>query len=100
MCRALRISPPTHQTVYYRYKLRWRIEEAHRDLKQQFGLGKCQAREAWVVHGFIGLVYLGYSMWKFFSFKQFQTSVTPLKYPSWAEAFHRHQIVQELLAIT
>lgn len=98
MVRAFRKSRPTPQTVYFQYKLRWRIEEAHRDLKQQFGLRKCQARDGWVVQGFIGLVYLGYSLWKRLSFLASQLATIPLKCPSWAQAFHQGQIVAEMLA--
>lgn len=98
MVRAFRQSRPTPLTVYFQYKLRWRIEEAHRDLKQQFGLRKCQARDGWVVQGFIGLVYLGYSLWKHLSFKTFQLTTISFKCPSWAQAFHQGQIVSEVLA--
>lgn len=98
MVRAFRQARPTPQTVYFQYKLRWRIEEAHRDLKQQFGLRKCQARDGWVVQGFIGLVYLGYSLWKHLSFSAFQLTATSFKCPSWAQTFHYNQIVSEVLA--
>lgn len=91
--------PPTKETVYYQYKLRWRIEESHRDLKQQFGLTKCRSRDAWVIHGFTGLVYLSYSLWKFISFKSYQTTGTSLKSPSWSESFFFAHIHQELLAV-
>ncbi len=82
--------------MYRQYQARWRIEEAHRDLKQQFGLPKCQARQAWVVSGFIGLVYFGYSLWKSEGWTQCQAELAPLKCPSWAEEFHREQIYQEV----
>lgn len=98
MVRAFRHSRPTPQTVYIQYKLRWRIEEAHRDLKQQFGLRKCQARDGWVVQGFIGLGYLGYSLWKHLSFLAFHFTATTFKCPSWAQTFHQAQIVSEGLA--
>lgn len=98
MTRAFRKNRATHQTVYSQYRLRWRIEEAHRDLKQQFGLTKCQARNGWVVHGFIGLVYLGYSLWKHLSFLAYQRTATPFKCPSWSFTFFRDQIFSEVLA--
>ena len=53
---------PAPKTVYADYSWRWRIEEAHRDLKQQFGLGKCRNRADAVVLGFVGLVYSWYSL--------------------------------------
>ena len=53
---------PDPKTVYVEYSWRWRIEEAHRDLKQQFGLGKCRNRTDAVVLGFVGLVYSWYTL--------------------------------------
>ncbi len=53
---------PAPKTVYAEYSWRWRIEEAHRDLKQQFGLGKCRNRDEEVVYGFVGLVYSWYGL--------------------------------------
>ena len=53
---------PDPKTAYVEYSWRWRIEEAHRDLKQQFGLGKCRNRDEEVVYGFVGLVYGWYSL--------------------------------------
>ena len=55
-------SQPAPKTVYREYSWRWRIEEAHRDLKQQFGLGKCRNRADAVVLGFVGLVYSWYTL--------------------------------------
>lgn len=98
MTRAFRKHRPTPQAVYFQYQLRWRIEEAHRDLKQQFGLTKCQARNGWVVQGFIGLVYLGYSLWKHLSFLTFQLTATTFKCPSWSFMFFRDQLFSEALA--
>ncbi len=56
--------PPTPETVYRDYLYRWRIEEAHRDLKQQFGLEKAQNRHEKVVNGFIHFIAMMYSIWK------------------------------------
>lgn len=53
---------PTAKTVYRDYSWRWPIEECHRDLKQQFGLGKLRNWGEKAVLGFIGLVYVYYSM--------------------------------------
>jgi hypothetical protein len=53
---------PDPKTVYREYAWRWRCEEAHRDLKQQFGLKKCRNRAERVVLGFISLVYSWYSL--------------------------------------
>ena len=53
---------PDPKTVYREYAWRWRIEEAHRDLKQQFGLGKCRNRAETTVWGFVGLVYGWYAV--------------------------------------
>ncbi|MHA2246716.1 MAG: transposase [Candidatus Hodarchaeales archaeon] len=94
------LKTPTPQTVYRKYQSRWRIEEAHRDLKQQFGLPKCQSHQAWVVSGFIGLVYLGYSLWKIEKWKALQREVEPLKCPSWATEFSREQIYPEILVMS
>jgi len=55
-------SQPNPRTVYYEYSWRWRIEEAHRDLKQQFGLGKGRVRGEAAVQGFLSLVYSIYSL--------------------------------------
>ncbi|MHA1169400.1 MAG: transposase [Candidatus Hodarchaeales archaeon] len=90
--------PPDPRTVYRDYRLRWRIEEAHRDLKQQFGIGKCQCRDSWIVHGFTGLIYFAYSL-----FKQqvcFDGIEDPKAYntPSWAKAFHKNQVYHEMTA--
>ena len=99
LTRAFRVKITTPQRVYREYQARWRIEEAHRDLKQQFGLGKCQARQAWVVSGFIALIYFGYCIWKTTRWMHPQTDLDLLKCPSWAEVFHREQIFQEVLAL-
>jgi len=96
LTRAFRGKLPTPRRVYRQYQARWRIEEAHRDLKQQFGLPKCQARQAWVVSGFIGLVYFGYSLWKLKEWLQCQAELDLLKCPSWADEFHREQIYLEV----
>ena len=100
MTRPFQLQVSTPRTVYYQYQSRWRIEEAHRDLKQQFGLSKCQARQAWIVSGFIGLIYFGYSLWKLEEWIELQTNIDTLKCPSWAEEFHRSQIQQETLSLT
>ncbi len=59
---AVRQHPPTAETVYEDYRGRWPVEEAHRDVKQHFGLGKCRNRRARVIWGFIGLVHAWYSI--------------------------------------
>ncbi len=92
-------TPPTPQTVYRDYSWRWRIEEAHRDLKQHFGLGNCHNRDAWVVLGFFGLLYLAYSLFKQRAFIQEKTTGRPLTCPSWAEMFHRVQIYHKMSAL-
>lgn len=53
---------PDPKTIYREYSWRWRIEEAHRDLKQQFGLRKCRNRTEATVRGFVGLVYGWYAV--------------------------------------
>ena len=53
---------PDPKTIYREYSWRWRIEEAHRDLKQQFGLRKCRNRTETTVQGFVGLVYGWYAV--------------------------------------
>jgi len=100
LTRAFQVKSATPQRVYREYQSRWRIEEAHRDLKQQFGLSKCQARHAWVVSGFIGLIYFGYCVWKTDRWLHPHAELEPLKCPSWAEEFHREQIYQEALAMS
>ncbi len=54
--------PPSEEIIYRDYYHRWPIEEAHRDLKQQFGLGSFQQRKEELVDAFIQLVYTGYSV--------------------------------------
>ena len=93
-----KIRPPSYKTVYQHYRFRWRIEEAHRDLKQQFGLSKCKVRRIWVVSGFVGLVFFGYSFWKFTRFIAGKIKKTPLKCPSWAYDFRKF-IVREKLSV-
>jgi hypothetical protein len=100
LTRAFRLKSPDPRTVYSQYLSRWRIEEAHRDLKQQFGLTKCQARHAWIVSGFIGIIYLGYSLWKLTQKEMLQMGLPLLKCPSWANEVHRLQIQQEVFAVT
>ena len=53
---------PGAPIVYRDYLWRWRVEEVHRDLKQQFGLRKSRNRKQAIVLGFLGLVYAFYSV--------------------------------------
>lgn len=92
LTNALKNRPPSAITVFRDYSYRWRIEEAHRDLKQQFGLGKCQNRKTKVVEGFIGLISFVYSIFKFWSFNCKQNNEKTLKCPTWANKFHNYQI--------
>ena len=55
-------SQPNPETIYYEYSYRWRIEEAHRDLKQQFSLSRGRVRAKTTVQGFICLIYGVYSL--------------------------------------
>ncbi len=88
--------PPSPKNVFYRYADRWWIEVAHKELKQQFGLGKCHARDAWVVHGFVGLVFFAYSVWRQWTATTAQEKGTPYACPTWAEEFqkihHYHEV--------
>lgn len=81
--------PSSYLTVFRKYANRWWIEVAHKELKQQFGLGTCQARDAWVVHGFIGLVCFAYSLWKQHPIYAQQTLENELKCPTWAKEFQQ-----------
>ena len=98
LTRALNHGKPTAQLVYDQYQQRWSIETAHRDLKQQFGLTKCQARESWVVSGFIGLIYLGYNLWRVQRWQTQTSEKKMLKCPSWAEQFYQEQIITRIVA--
>ena len=85
--------PPAPKTVYYDYTLRWTIETAHRNLKQQFGLGKNQQRDAWAVWGFIGVVFFGYSIWLWTTANTLNSEDFLFGCPSWAETFHVENIM-------
>ena len=87
----LRKQIPKPQQVYSEYAMRWRIEEAHRELKQEFGFGNCQCREAWTVHGFLGLVTDSYSLWKQEVYRLSKNSSSDIKCPSWANWFFQNQ---------
>ena len=95
-----RLRTPSFLTVYHHYGGRWRIEEAHRDLKQQFGISRCQARRGWVVSGFIGLVFFGYSLWKFTQFVAEKVKGRSLKCPSWAQSFRIFMIRDKLTVVS
>lgn len=82
---------PKPQQVYSEYAMRWRIEEAHRELKQEFGFGKCQCREAWTVHGFLGLVTDSYSIWKQEVYRLSKNSDSDIKCPTWTSWFFQNQ---------
>jgi hypothetical protein len=87
--------PPTPKNVYLAYRVRWRIEEVHKDLKQHFGIGKCQCHEAWRVSGFIGLIYFAYSV------VQYEACITQTPTEKtwtcsrWATEFHKTQIIEQ-----
>lgn len=89
LTNARRKRPFCYMTVFRKYTRRWLIEVAHRELKQQFGLGSCQARDAWVVHGFIGLVFFAYSLWKLWTYHQQKEASCESKCPTWAKEFHK-----------
>jgi len=84
--------PPTQETVYRDYSYRWRVEEAHRDLKQQFGIQKAQNRQEKVVHGFIHFISMMYSIWKLWAWKAKKILNQTYSCPSWSERFHKYQI--------
>ncbi|MHA1228090.1 MAG: hypothetical protein ACTSPV_15205 [Candidatus Hodarchaeales archaeon] len=84
--------------VYRQYQSRWRFEEAHRDLKQQFGLLKCQTYQIWVFAAFASLVSCGYTLWKFTLWSSSQDISPPLKCPSWAETFYHNLVYIDLEA--
>jgi len=98
MTRCQTKDPPAPKTIYNEYLLRWEIETAHRELKQQFGLGKSQNRDPWVVMGFIGLVNFSYSLFKYLSSKLNNNSKIKIKCPTWAEEFHKKQIISDYLS--
>lgn len=93
------LSKPSPKTVHKEYATRWRIEEAHRDLKQQFGLTKSQNRDGWVVSGFIGLVCLAYSQWKQWAFFLKEKTKNIIKCPTWSENFYIQQIIKKFISI-
>ena len=88
-----RIRRSSSKTIYYQYQLRWIIEVCHRQLKQEFGLGKCQNRDAWVVSGFIGFICLLYSIWCFQQHCDMKTGKELVCCPTWAKEFHKAQII-------
>ena len=83
------------KTIYHEYLIRWKIETAHRELKQQFCLGKNQTREQWTVMGFIGLIYFSYSLFKTLTSKLFSLTGHDIKCPTWSEEFHIDQIIYD-----
>ena len=91
-----RLKKSSPKTIYYQYHLRWIIEVCHRQLKQEFGLSKSQNRDAWVVSGFIGLICLVYSIWSFQQYKDIKNNEDVLLCPSWANLFHKTQIIASL----
>lgn len=100
MTRCQTKSPPSPKTIYHEYLIRWEIETAHRELKQQFGIGKSQNRDSWVVMGFIGFINFSYSLFKYLSSKLNKTSKIKIKCPSWAEEFHMKQIIDDYTSTT
>jgi hypothetical protein len=94
LTNATYLRPPTPQTIYRDYAVRWRIEEAFKDLKQHFGLEQCHCRDGWVVTGFFGVLTLAYSLLKTtFARLQHATEV-PFLCPTWADQFHKAQIIE------
>lgn len=73
------------ETVYQDYSWRWRVEECHRDLKQQFGLEKLRNREKMTVTGFLGLVYSYYSLFLLTRLKILQASQEHITAPKFQD---------------
>jgi len=92
LTEVIRKRKPTAKNVYLDYKRRWWIEVAHQELKQQFGINKSKSRDPWVVTGFIGLVSLTYSLFKFKCLCYTKKSGKSLPCPTWAEQFHIESI--------
>lgn len=88
-----RIRRSSSKTIYYQYQLRWIIEVCHRQLKQEFGIGKCQNRDAWVVSGFIGFVCLIFSIWCFQQHQDMKIGKDVVRCPTWVKEFHKAQII-------
>ena len=92
LTQVIRKRKPTAKNVYQDYKRRWWIEVAHQELKQQFGINKSKNRDPWVVTGFIGLVSMSYSLFKFKGLCYTKRSGKSLPCPTWAEQFHIQSI--------
>lgn len=84
---------PTAKTIYRDYNYRWVIETAHQQLKQQFGLKKCQCRDQWIIKGFFFLVCFAYTLWKFEIYKLKLKDEIPVNCPTWSQNFHKEQIL-------
>ena len=93
----VRIRKPTAKRIYEDYSVRWKIEVAHRELKQQFSLSKSQSRKEKVVRGFIGIVNLTYSLWKSWVSSLKKKGENVSKCPTWAKIFHYQQIFKNHL---
>jgi len=92
LTEVLRKGKSTAKNVYQDYRQRWWIEVAHQELKQQFGISKSKNRDSWIVTGFIGLVSMTYSLFKFKSFCYTKTTGQSLPCPTWADQFHIESI--------
>ncbi|OLS23365.1 MAG: hypothetical protein HeimC3_25290 [Candidatus Heimdallarchaeota archaeon LC_3] len=83
---------PDPRTIYRDYSFRWVIEVCHREIEQQFNIGKCQSRDMWIVNGFLMLVGLIFSVWKVTIFFDSQKVNNQLGCPTWANWFHEQYI--------
>ena len=80
---------PGAQLIYQDYYHRWPIEEAHRDLKQQFGLGSFTQRREPLVSAFISLIYLAYSIFCWSRYQQWQNTHEWLTSPAFQDTLIR-----------
>ena len=94
--------PPSTVTVYRDYYHRWPIEEAHRDLKQQFGLGSFKNRAGEQVNAFIQFIYTGYSVFCWMRFRQLQLNSRWITAPAFQDRINAlnnfHPPVNQLAA--
>ncbi|OLS18859.1 MAG: hypothetical protein HeimC3_47970, partial [Candidatus Heimdallarchaeota archaeon LC_3] len=83
---------PDPRTIYRDYTFRWMIEVCHREIKQQFNIGKCQSRDLWIVNGFLMLIGFTFSVWKITLFFDTQEDESQVGCPTWANWFHEQYI--------
>jgi hypothetical protein len=83
---------PDPRTIYRDYTFRWIIEVCHREIKQQFNIGKCQSRGMWIVNGFLMLLGFTFSVWKISVYFESQEGGNILGCPTWANNFHEEYI--------